>query len=71
MAATISEENMQIMEEMLEDEEGLEPEDKKAELDELVHVMEDQLDYFNEDKKFDREVDDAVQEIETFVSELQ
>ena len=54
MAATIREESMQIMEEMLEIGEGLELEDEKAELDELVQLIFYDINYFNEDKGFDR-----------------
>ncbi|CAB4041495.1 ---NA--- [Paramuricea clavata] len=61
---TISEEGMQTMGEMFESGEALAAENEKAELDVLVDVINEHLDYFNEDKNFEKKVEDAVQEIE-------
>ena len=49
---------------MLEIRDEFEAENEKTELGVLVDVIDEQLDYFNQDKDFDKEVADAVQEIE-------
>ena len=55
---------MQTIGEMLEIRDEFEAENEKTELGVLVDVIDEQLDYFNQDKDFDKEVADAVQEIE-------
>ena len=50
--------------ELFETEGDLEVENEKTDLDVLVDVMNEHLDYFNEDNDFEKEVEDAVQEIE-------